>query len=86
MIQTKEKSFTEDGLYLIDNGFILIIYITQMINPILLNSLFGVNELEKLNGPFLEDMIFNEPDEIKQKIMNIIDYIRRYLYLRFQNY
>ena len=86
MIQTKEKSFTEDGLYLIDNGFILIVYITQRINPILLNSLFGVNELEKLNGPFLEDTIFNEPDEIKQKIMNIIDYIRRYLYLRFQNY
>lgn len=77
VIQTKESFFAEDGLYLIDNGFILIIYITQKINPILLNSLFGVNELEKLNGPFLEDTIFCEPDEIKQKIMNIIDYIRR---------
>jgi hypothetical protein len=55
----------------------MIIYITQNINSSLLNSLFGVNELEKLSGPFLEDTVFAEPDELKQRIINIIDYIRR---------
>jgi len=64
---------------LIDNGYILIVYISQSINPILLNSLFGVSELDKLNGPFIEDTVFNEPDELKQRIMNIVDYIRRYI-------
>lgn len=64
---------------MIDNGYILIVYISQSINPILLNSLFGVSELDKLNGPFIEDTVFNEPDELKQRIMNIVDYIRRYI-------
>jgi hypothetical protein len=54
----------------------LIIYITQNINPSLLNSLFGVTELEKLSGPFLEDTVFVDPDPLKQRIMNILDYIR----------
>ena len=69
-------------MYLIDNGYILIIYITQNINPVLLNCLFGVTELDKLNGPFLEDTVFTEPDGLKQRIMNIIDYIRRYLLIK----
>ena len=46
-------------------------------NPNLLFSLFGVYEMDKLNGPFLEDTVFADPDDTKQRIINIVDYIRR---------
>lgn len=73
-------SLAEDGLYLIDNGYILIIYSRMGTNPLLINSLFGTNDLSNIEGPLTEENVFTEPlDSFKQKFMNIIDYIRTYL-------
>ena len=67
------------GVYLIDNGYILILYFKFGVHGQLVNSLFGVEDLYKVNPPLFEDQIFSEPDALKQRIINIIDYIRGYL-------
>ena len=65
-----------DGIFLIDNGYLLIIYIKQNINKKLLHSILGVKDLTELTSPILEDNVLVDPDNIKQALMNIIDYIR----------
>ncbi len=65
-----------DGIFLIDNGFMLILYTKMNIDRNLIKSIFNVNSLSEIQPPLLEDNIFIESDEIKQSLMNIIDYIR----------
>ena len=65
-----------DGMFLIDNGYMLILYTKMNTSRKLINSIFGVNSLSELQPPILEDNIFAEADEIKQSLINLIDYIR----------
>jgi len=65
-----------DGIYLIDNGFLLILYTKSNSNTKLLKSIFGVEDLSLINPPLFEDNILNDPDELKQKIINMVDYVR----------
>lgn len=67
-----------DGVYLIDNGFILILYLSNNCERSLFTSLFKVNDVSEINGPLLEDELFVDPDDILQRIINIIDYLRGY--------
>jgi hypothetical protein len=71
------NNLEDDGLYLIDNGFLLILYIKYNMNSTLINSLFGVNALEEINFQATEENVFADPDALKQRIINIVDYIRR---------
>lgn len=71
-------------MYLIDNGYLLILYTKVNCNPKLLYSIYGVKDLSQINGPVMEDTILIDPDQNKQKLMNIIDYIRRYIILFIQ--
>lgn len=43
-------------------------------------SLFGVDDLSKLSLPIFEENVFSETDELKQRILNIIEYIRGYVF------
>jgi hypothetical protein len=65
-----------DGIYLIDNGFLLIIYTKTNADLKLVKSLFGVDDLSSINPPLFEDNVFNDPDELKQRIINMVDHIR----------
>jgi hypothetical protein len=67
-----------DGIYLIDNGFLLIIYTKSNADTKLIRSLFGVDDLYCINPPLFEDNVFNDADENKQRIINMVDYIRGY--------
>lgn len=70
------SSLESDGVYLIDNGFLLIIYTKLQADPRIIKSIFGVDDLSLIQTPLFEDVVFNDPDENKQKIMNMVDYIR----------
>jgi len=76
IVSTYYGSLDKDGLYLIDNGYLLILYTKQNVSKTLLNSLFNVNDLSEFTATLLEDNIFSETNEIKTKISNIIDSIR----------
>jgi hypothetical protein len=65
-------------VYLIDNGYLLIVYTKLQAPESLIHSLFGVSDLSMLTSPVVEDNLFGgQIDQNLQKIINIIDYIRR---------
>ncbi len=70
------NSLESDGIYLIDNGFLLIIYTKLQADSRMLRSMFGVDDLSFIIPPLYEDVVFNDPDETKQRIINMVDYIR----------
>ena len=78
MISSNKSSMQENGLYLIDNGYLLIIYVKKGASPYIIKNLFGVDNLKSLNKVINEDNIFDENDsnEFKERIKNILDYIR----------
>ena len=68
-----------NSVYLIDNGFLLILFIRENANKEILNLLFGTDNLNELNYPINENSIFdNESTKnfFKERIINIIEYIR----------
>lgn len=73
---THYQALEYDGIYLIDNGFLLIIYTKANADVNLIRSLFGVDDISDINPPLFEDNVFNDPDEVKQRIVNMVDYLR----------
>ena len=78
MISSSKSAIEENGLYLIDNGYLFIIYVKKGVNTYILKNIFGVEDLKLLNTVINEDNIFGESDsnELKDRIKNILDYIR----------
>lgn len=61
---------------MIDNGFVYIIYIRMGMDKRLALSLFGTDEYSQIEFQITEDNVFANPDELKTKIINIIEYLR----------
>jgi protein transport protein SEC24 len=76
IVSCSKNSIKENGLYLIDNGYLLIIYVRKKVNKNIIKNLFGVDDLNSLNMVINENNVFSEKNEFKEKLMNIIDYIR----------
>ena len=79
VISLSKNSMEDNGLYLIDNGYLLIIYMKKNASNNILKNLFGVNSFEEsINLSIDEDIVFGEDNnnEFKEKIRNILDYIR----------
>ena len=78
MISSNKSSMEDNGLYLIDNGYLLIIYVKQGVSPYIIKNIFGVDDLKSLNMIINEDNNFgdNDSNEFKDRIKNILDYIR----------
>ena len=78
MISSSKSSMEDNGLYLIDNGYLLIIYVKQGVSPYIIRNIFGLDDLKSLNTIINEDNIFgdNDNNEFKDRIKNILDYIR----------
>ena len=68
----------DNGLYLIDNGYMLIIYVKKNVSVNIFQNLFGVENLSFLTMITNEDNVFDENNnnEFKERIKNILDYIR----------
>ena len=79
IISTHFESFEDDGVFLIDNGYLLIFYVRRNTNVQILKSLFDIEDLQFLTNAVNEESVFNNMDELKERIMNIIDNIRRYV-------
>jgi protein transport protein SEC24 len=78
IISSSKSAMEENGLYLIDNGYLLIIYIKKNISTYILQNLFGIDNLDSLTMIITEENIFgeNNSNEFKDRIRNILDYIR----------
>ena len=78
IISSSKSAMEENGLYLIDNGYLLIIYVKKGASPYIIKNLFGVEDLKFLTMIINEDNIFGEDNgnEFKDRIKNILDYIR----------
>jgi hypothetical protein len=65
-----------NGVYLIDNGYLLVLYLRYGSDKEFYKSLFGVDSLDFLTMVVNEESVFKEMDPLKERIMNVIDYIR----------
>ena len=76
----KESMDTQGTIFLIDNGFELILFLKNIVDKNIIFNIFGVNELKEIK---LEDLsesnVFNydeNKNDFKNKIIEIIDTIR----------
>ena len=76
IINCNRNQLLQNGLYLIDNGYLLIIYCKKLVDKNILKLLFNIEDLEFLTIALNEDSVFQDNNEFKERIMNIIDYIR----------
>ena len=78
MISPTKSAMEDNGLYLIDNGYMLIIYVKKDVSTKIFQNLFGVENLSFLTMIINEDNVFDENNnnEFKNRIKNILDYIR----------
>lgn len=76
VISLSKSAMEENGLYLIDNGYLLIIYIRKNVSQYILQNLFGVENLSFLTMIINEENVFGESNEFKDRIKNVLDYIR----------
>ena len=78
LISCSKSSMEDNGLYLIDNGYMLIIYVKKNVSINIFQNLFGVENLSFLTMITNEDNVFDENNnnEFKERIKNILDYIR----------
>ena len=71
------NSISNDGLYLIDNGYLIILYIRQNNGNEIIKSLFDVDEIKEYEKDVNESVFDNcESGSFKERIYNIIEYIR----------
>ena len=78
IIPPEFSSLEKDGFYLIDNGFYLILYFRKLIDFQIIKSLFNCDIFDNINIDINENLFFENIDSLKEKILNIIDYIRSY--------
>ena len=76
-IACSQKEMEEKGLYLIDTGYFLILYIRKKVNKKFLQKLFGVDDINLINGNINEDNVFEEKNYFKERLINIINYLRK---------
>jgi len=78
LISSSKSAMEDNGLYLIDNGYMLIIYVKKNVSSNIFMNLFGVENLSFLTMIINEDNVFDEnsSNEFKERIKNILDYIR----------
>ena len=76
-IACSQKDMEEKGLYLIDTGYFLILYIRKKVNKKFLQKLFGVDDINLINANINEDNVFEEKNYFKERLMNIINYLRK---------
>ena len=78
LVSSSKSAMEDNGLYLIDNGYMLIIYVKKHLKSNIFQNLFGVENYSFLTMIINEDNVFDEnnSNEFKERIKNILDYIR----------
>ncbi len=76
----RESMNSQGSIFLIDNGFELILYLKNNVDNNIINNLFGVNTLNEVNFDIInESNVFDYDEnrnEFKNKIIEVIDNIR----------
>jgi len=70
------KSMENDGIYLVDNGYALILYIKLNADSTLIQSFFSVQTLNEIKSAITENNLFNK-DPLNQRLQNIVEYLRQ---------
>jgi protein transport protein SEC24 len=77
---SKESLDSQGSIFLIDNGFELILYLRNYVDKNIIHNLFGVDNFNEINlENATESNVFDydeNKNEFKKKIMDIIDNIR----------
>ena len=78
LISCSKLSMEDNGLYLIDNGYMLIFYVKKNVSINIFQNLFGVENFSFLTMITNESNVFDENNnnEFKERIKNILDFIR----------
>lgn len=76
IINPDTNSIENDGIYLVDNGFNLLLYVKLLVSPKIVSSLFKVNSLNEITITVNEDSVFANGDDFSNRLQGIIEYLR----------
>ena len=76
VIEDSMQFLEENGLYLIDNGYLIVVYVRKNVSKSILKFLFEVEDLQFLTMIVNEENVFKQSNDFKERFMNIVDYIR----------
>merc|ERR1719316_477845 len=71
------QSLKEDGVYLLENGQSLFMWIGKTVSPDFLHRVFGVKMLSQLNVTTGDEMLGLTGDPMSTKVANIIRQVRQ---------
>jgi len=76
LVNLSAGSLNSSGVFLLDNGLELLLWVGRGVDPRLVQSLFGVPTLDGIDGGVLR--VERQPDDndLKQRICNIVDALR----------
>lgn len=75
IVSNSTRALENDGIYLIDNGFNLILYVKLNCDQRLVKALFGVDGLNEIKSAIKESDLVRD-DSISIRLRNIIEYLK----------
>lgn len=77
MLNLTSESMTQDGVYLLEDGESILMWIGRAVNPSFLQSVFGIQSIEQLDVATGEQMLGQTADPLSTRVLNIIQAVRQ---------
>lgn len=76
MLNLTSESMTQDGVYLLEDGDSIMIWIGRAVDPGFVNALFGVPSFDQIDGATAAGVIGTRGDPLSNKIAGVLNQIR----------
>jgi len=77
MLNLTSESMTQDGVYLLEDGAEIFMWLGRAVAPAFLSSVFGVSAIEQLDTLNAEASLGQRSDPLEVRVLNILGQIRR---------
>lgn len=76
MLNLTSESMAQDGIYLLEDGDLILMWVGRAVNPGLLQSLFGAPSFEQVDPSQAEEVVGTRGDPHSNKVGNILRQVR----------
>jgi len=76
MLNLTSESMTQDGIYLLEDGDLMLMWIGRAVDTMALQSLFGVAAFEQLDAAQAEEIVGTRGDMLSNKVANVLSQVR----------
>mmetsp|Transcript_99947 Transcript_99947/g.322258 ORF Transcript_99947/g.322258 Transcript_99947/m.322258 type:complete len:892 (-) Transcript_99947:87-2762(-) len=76
MLNLTSESMTQDGVYLLEDGDVITVWIGNAVDLSFLQAAFGIHGLDSLDPSTAENALFSRNDPVSKKLAGIISQVR----------